>query len=110
MKPETIAYIRYRMAGAEETLQAAKLLFEGGHLPDAVSRLYYACFYMVSALLWTEKLSSSKHTGIRSLFARHWIKTGRLPAELGRFYHHLFEFRHQADYGRVTFKREDVEA
>ena len=109
MTPEEIDYVRYRMARAEETMQVAKLVFENGHLHDTVNRLYYACFYAVSALLFTEGLSSSRHTGIRSLFDRHWIKTGRLPVEMARFYRRLFKYRHEGDYARVTFNREHVQ-
>lgn len=78
MNPKTVAYIHYRTALARETLDVAKLALADGHLRSAVNRLYYACFYMVSALLFAEGHASSKHSGIRSLFNRHWIKTGRL--------------------------------
>ena len=111
MKPEMVTYIRYRVRRSKETLQMAKLALDNGYLHDTVNRLYYACFYTVSALLLTEGFSSSKHSGIRSLFGQHWIRTGRLPAHMGRFYHHLFENRRHGDYDDfVTFDRNDVEA
>jgi len=52
------------------------LLKEGEEWNPCVNRLYYACFYAVSALLIQQGLSSSKHTGVRSLFNRHYVKTG----------------------------------
>lgn len=77
----------------------------------AVNRLYYGCFYAVLALLLTEGYSSSKHTGVQALFDFHWVKSGRLPAEMGRFLHRLFDYRQMGDYGKKTaFTREDVEA
>ena len=111
MTPEEIEYIQYRMVRARETLDEARLLLENDRLHGAINRLYYACLYVVSALLLTEGLSSSKHGGIRSLFDRHWVKTGRLPTRMGRFYHLLFKHRQQSDYGdRVKFERDDIEA
>jgi uncharacterized protein (UPF0332 family) len=49
--PEEQALIRYRLERAMETLDEAALLYEKGHLHAYVNRLYYACFYAVSALL-----------------------------------------------------------
>ena len=63
MKADALEYIRYRISRAEETLQVAKLALENDFLLDTVNRLYYACFFAVSALLLTEERSSSRHTG-----------------------------------------------
>jgi uncharacterized protein (UPF0332 family) len=49
-------------------------------------------------------------TGIRSLFDRHWIKTGRLPVEVSQFYRDIFNHRQHGDYQElVSFARDDVE-
>jgi len=53
MKKPEMTLIRYRMDRSREALSAAKLLYEKGHLNDAVNRLYYSCFYAVIALLAT---------------------------------------------------------
>ena len=109
MKPDIEEYIRFRTVRATETLEDARLVLDKGHLHSAVNRLYYACFYIVSALLLTEGSSSGKHSGVRSLFDRCWIKTGRLPQRMSEFYRTLFNFRQQADYAdRITFSLEDV--
>ena len=102
-------YTRYRLARARESIGEAEVVLASGYLNAAVSRAYYACFYAVSALLLTEGLSSSKHSGVRSLFERHWIKPGRAPVELGRFYGHIFDQRHKGDYADLTrFSEPDV--
>ncbi len=109
MNPGIPALVRYRMAMAREAIEVASSALEGGHLHGAVNRLYYACFYAVSALLLTEDYSSSKHSGIRSLFNRHWVKTGRLPVEMSAFYEELFENRQEGDYDDfVEFMPDDV--
>ena len=111
MNAETLAYVRYRVALAREAIQVAKSALEDGHLHSAVNRLYYACFYMVSALLLAEGHSSSKHSGVRSLFNRYWIKTGRLPVEMSSLYRDLFNHRQQGDYDDfVDFAPDDVRA
>jgi uncharacterized protein (UPF0332 family) len=64
----------------------------------------------VSALLWSEGLSSSKHTGIRSLFFRDWVNTGRVSSAVGDLYRDLFDRRMEGDYhDMVQFSSEQVE-
>ena len=110
MKPEILSYIRYRLERSREGLAEARVLLDAGHLHTAVSRLYYACFYAVSALLLTEGRRVSKHSGVRSLFDRLWVKTGRVPVERARFYRRLFDHRQEADYADLaSFERETVQ-
>ena len=68
------ALIKYRMERAEETYKEALLMRTEDHWNACANRLYYACFYAVSALLAKYGLSSSKHSGIKSLFNQHIIK------------------------------------
>ena len=56
MTLEEAALVRYRLERAREAIDEARLLFETGHLHTYVNRLYYACFYAVSALLFTPGL------------------------------------------------------
>lgn len=109
MSPVEKDYIAHRLARARGTLDEARLMLEHGYLNGAVNRLYYACFYAVSALLMTGGLSSARHSGVISLFDREWIRTGRLPVEVGRIYHTLFEWRQKGDYqDLVRFDPSDV--
>lgn len=111
MKPEEIEYVQYRMGRANECVDEARVLLESEHLNATVNRMYYACFYAVSALLLIEGLHSRKHTGIRSLFFRHWIKTHRLSKDTGAVYQSLFDARQEGDYtDMLTFEKPDVEA
>ena len=111
MTPETAELVRYRLARSHESLAEARLLLTNDHVRTAVNRVYYACFYAVSALLWAEGHSSPKHSGIRALFDHHWIAPGRLPKSMGRFYRQLFDSRQKGDYADlVTFDRADVGA
>jgi len=90
--------VRYRLERAWETLEEAGIMAESNRWNTCVNRLYFACFYAVSALLLRHGLSSSKHGGLRSLFNQRFVATGRFPKELARVYNDLFERRQQGDY------------
>lgn len=66
--------VKYRLDRADEALEEAVLLADNAKWNTCVNRLYYSCFYAVSALLAKDDLSSSKHTGVRSLFNLHYVK------------------------------------
>ncbi|MEA1933728.1 MAG: HEPN domain-containing protein [Thermodesulfobacteriota bacterium] len=101
--------VLYRMARARETLEDARILANAGRWNACVNRLYYSCFYAVSALLVRHGLSSSKHTGVRSLFNRQYVKTGKIPKDLARIYNDLFERRQEGDYiDFVRFQKSQV--
>lgn len=109
MSAERDAYLRYRLERARQTLEDARLLAQSGRLHSAMNRVYYACFYCVSALVSSEGHKASKHTGVRALFNRYWVKTGRVPTELGGFYSAPFDERQKADYADlVRLDREQV--
>jgi len=90
--------VRYRLERAWESLDEARLLAQGRHWNTCANRLYYACFYAVSALLASRGLGASRHTGVRALFGRHFVKTGKVSKEQGAFYNDLFESRQESDY------------
>ena len=83
---------------ARETLEETRVPAEAEHWNGCVNSLYYACFYALSGLLQKDGLSSSKHTGLRSLFNRHYVKTGKVPKDLAKVYNDLFERRQEGDY------------
>ena len=90
--------IAHRLTRAYETLEEARMLAVAERWNATVNRLYYACFYAVSALLLTKDMQSSKHTGIRGLFSTHFVRTGLFPKELAVLYNSLFDTRNESDY------------
>jgi uncharacterized protein (UPF0332 family) len=99
--------IQYRLEKANQTLEDAKLLANAKRWNPCVNRLYYACFYAVSALLAKNDFSSSKHTGIRSLFNLNFVKTGVISKETAETYNDLFDRRQEGDYADFVVFRED---
>jgi uncharacterized protein (UPF0332 family) len=90
--------VQYRLSRASETLDEARLLADAGHWNGCVSRLYYSCFYAVTALLLRHGLSSSKHSGVRAMFNRDFVQPGVVSRELGELYNRLFRTRNRGDY------------
>lgn len=109
MTKEERALIEYRMERARETLDEAKVMFDAGRTNAYVNRLYYACFYAVSALLLTRDFSTSKHSYLRSLMHREFVKTGLISKGMGDHFDMLFDNRLKGDYADfIRFEAEDV--
>ena len=90
--------IQHRLQRARETLEEARLLAEMKHWNAAVNRLYYACFYAVSALLAGRMMSASKHSQARSLFSQHFVKTGLMSKDQAQLFNTLYDLRQESDY------------
>jgi len=90
--------VRYRLQRAREALEDARVLANASRWSACVNRLYYACFYAVSALLLQDGLSSTKHTGVRSLFNHHFVKTDKVSRVLAQVFNDLFARRQESDY------------
>jgi len=98
LSDETAALARHRVARARESLEDARVLASAERWGACIGRLYYACFHAVSALLVARGLSTSKHSGARSLFNRHFVKSGIIAKEKASVYNDLFLRRQEADY------------
>jgi uncharacterized protein (UPF0332 family) len=81
-----------------DAISSAQLELEQGHLSFAVNRIYYACFYSVTALLLKEGKQFTKHSAVISEFNRNYIKTGKIDIKWGRFLQKLFDDRQEGDY------------
>lgn len=101
--------IKYRMNRAKETLNEVHLHIGNELWNTAVNRLYYACFYAVSALLLKNNIIASTHAGTRQMFGLHFIKTGIIPRESGKFFSEIFDMRQTGDYDDfIVFDKEDI--
>lgn len=109
--PDKKAYIQYRLSRADKSLQETEDLLELGHTIAAVNRLYYACFYAVNALLYQHNVSNATtHGGTKRMLGLHFVESGKLSREAGRFYSDLFNQRHKGDYDAfVEFETDKVE-
>ena len=90
--------IRYKISRAWESFNSAKSLIDLGLYISSMNRIYYASFYMISALLLTKNLTSTKHSGIKSFFNKHFINEGIIDKKWGPFFAELFQERQEFDY------------
>jgi uncharacterized protein (UPF0332 family) len=84
-------FINDRIQSAMETIGEVKSHIENKFWNTAGNRMYYACFYAVTALLEKNQISPSTHTGTIRMFGQHFILTGKIKKELGKHYSELFE-------------------
>jgi uncharacterized protein (UPF0332 family) len=54
-------YVKYRIGRAKETIQEVRTHIENKYWNTAINRMYYACFYAVSALLAKNRIDVSSH-------------------------------------------------
>jgi uncharacterized protein (UPF0332 family) len=83
---------------AKESLRAARLLAEQRLNDFAVSRAYYAMFYVAEAFLLGEGSAFSRHAAVISEFGRLFAKTRRVPEEFHRFLIEAQDSRNVGDY------------
>lgn len=102
--------VSYWLVKSQESIDAACDEMRAGRLSFSVNRIYYACFYAVSAVLLQEKLQFKKHSGVRAALHQHLVKSGRVTHEHGKLYDELFEARQRGDYMElVSFEENQVE-
>ena len=90
------------LARAQQSLAAAQALASNAYYDFVASRAYYAAFYAATALLLSEELTFSKHSGVIASIHRKFVKTGRLDAQHGKNLNWLFELRGIGDYGGMV--------
>jgi uncharacterized protein (UPF0332 family) len=99
----------YRIAKSKNTFAEIGLLVNNKLWNTAVNRLYYACYYAVIALLIDKGIETLTHAGARQMFGVHFIKTGLIERDSGKFYSHLFDLRQTGDYDDfIDFSKEQV--
>jgi len=106
---ERAELILYRISRILHTLQEVDILIENQLWSTAINRLYYACYYAVIALLLKNNLNPQTHAGVRQMFGLHFIKTGIISSDLGKFYSDIFDKRLTGDYDDfIVMREEDV--
>ncbi len=83
---------------ARRSLAAAKKLKDYGDYDFAVSRAYYAMFYVARALLFGKGLSFSSHAAVNAAFGQHFAKTGFIDPRFHRYLIDAEETRIEGDY------------
>ncbi len=87
----------------------ADTLMQNGFWNATVNRIYYSCYYAVSALLLLKNIETNSHKGIRQMFGLHFVQSGLVSKEDGRFFSDLYDRRQTGDYDDfVSYDEETV--
>ena len=101
--------VLYRIQKSRETINEIEVLVRNKFWSTAINRIYYACYYAVSALLLRNGLTPQSHSGTRQMFGLHFIKSGIISKDFGKFYSDIFDMRHSGDYDDfIDYTKEDV--
>jgi len=95
---EREAIVNYRLEKAYETLLDAQEVAKIKKWHIVANRLYYACFYAVSALLIKNNFSAQTHSGVFALLGFHFVLKGIVSKEQNKLYRNLFDLRQMGDY------------
>lgn len=92
-----------------EALEDADLLEARGRWNAAANRMYYACFYAISAFLIHKRIRATTHAGLKSMFNKEMVRTGIVSKEDGLLFNQLFQMRQEADYEDFqSIRKEDI--
>lgn len=101
--------IAYWLEKADQDLASARQNLSAGRLQNSVRDAYFACFHSFSAVLISAERTFRKHSEVRSILHRDYIKGKKLAVEWGMHYDWLFDNRQKADYRPlVSFDLEQV--
>jgi uncharacterized protein (UPF0332 family) len=90
--------IRVRLEKAKEDIATAHDLIALKRLRGAVNRAYYAIYHLATAVLLTQDIERSKHSGVQSAFGHYLVKPGLIEREYGRILTSARKARETSDY------------
>lgn len=90
--------VNYRLERAKESFEDGQILTEKDRWNAAANRMYYACFYIVSAYLAQMNLRATTHAGLKATFNKYLVATGKIKKEDAKIFNQLFGIRQEADY------------
>lgn len=85
----------------------AEKLLELGEYEDAASRAYYAMLHAARAALASEGIFPRTHEGVIREFGRLFVKSRRLPRDLGAAISAAKSLRETADYSAESIVEPD---
>jgi uncharacterized protein (UPF0332 family) len=97
-KEDIEKYQNYKLRKSNQSLKASKLMIENNFCNEAINRLYYACFYSVTALLYKYSIEAKTHAGVRLMLHKKLVKENLINKEDASFYNNIFDYRHTIDY------------
>jgi uncharacterized protein (UPF0332 family) len=88
----------YSLEKATDELDTSGLLLENKKLSKSLNCSYYAIFHAARALLLTDNIERSKHSGLISEFIKQYIATDRLDKKYSKIIKNAEKIRINTDY------------
>lgn len=98
LDPETQRTIADYVARSRQMIDTGRMTSGHQDYITAVNRAYYAVFYAANALLATQHMERSKHSGVIAAFREHFVKTGLIEPEYSDWYGETMDTRQRGDY------------
>ncbi|MGA1826138.1 MAG: HEPN domain-containing protein [bacterium] len=106
---EKNALIEHRIKKALNTIDEVDFLIDNNRLYLAVNRIYYAIFYLLSAVSLKYNFPTSKHQQLIGWFNKEFIASGKIDRKYGKIIHNAYKNRSLGDYDDfVEFDIENV--
>ena len=84
---------------SKQAIKSAKDNIENNNLETAQNRIYYALFYIVTALAYKHDFITSKHNQLKGWFNKKFIYEDKVfEPEMIEIYNELYQFRQKSDY------------
>lgn len=107
---EKVAIVAYRKEKAFGALQEARDNFNLNHWTLVANRLYYAAYYVVTALMINDGFHAKTHAGVHAILSKEYVTTDKITEEERKLFGRLFQMRQTGDYGDCfEYEKEDVE-
>ena len=90
--------VNYRIEKSMLALKEAEIMAQNELFDNAVTRLYYACFYVTLGLLIDNQITTSSHRGVKAMLSLHFVKKNLLETKHIRTYSELLNGRQLSDY------------
>ncbi|MEE9223774.1 MAG: HEPN domain-containing protein [Thermoplasmata archaeon] len=90
--------IELHLRRAEQKLEAARYLCDGGYYNDAVSRTYYCMFHAASALLLTKDIAPRSHRELVRQFGLEFVKPETVDKWYAKALRNQKDMRELGDY------------
>lgn len=82
-------------------LSSAEVLLDRGDPASAISRAYYAMFFLARALLKRRNVEPRTHSGMVGQFGLKLVKSGPIEEEFGRAFREAQQLREFAEYAEL---------
>jgi uncharacterized protein (UPF0332 family) len=101
--------IEYKIRKSNQSINAALVLIENNFHNEAISKIYYACFHISSALLNKYNIDAKTHAGVKAMLHKNFFENSLLPQNQASFYSSIFFFRQTSDYDdNIDYEKEVI--